>query len=394
MSSTSPEGKVSGALSLRLLYLLTFIFIGAQGNFFPLWLRDNGWTATELGWLDGCRYATVIVMPLVWGRLIDRRGDAVGVLRWLTFACMIAFIPIVFSVDFWVVLLSLTLWALFRVGHIPALDALTLSHVKRHGGTYGRFRSWGSLGFIAGGLMLGWLAELQGLGVIPITLSFMLLLTLIAVWIVPNETINVRTQEGSLSALRRLLSKPKLRALYLAAFLSRLTQHGLYGFLPLHLKDLGVSDWLLPLYWSVGVTSEILLIRNTARLFKGRTTRQILLFCFVIAALQFALMAIITDPWLLLAVMILHGVTFGLWYVASMEFLALEVPEQERGTAQALFQITAFGCGGTLSAIGAGYLFEAGAGPLMFGAAAAWSLFVIAITALTFRPDRTQNPPS
>ena len=67
MSQTSPASGASGGSGLRLLYLLTFIFIGAQGNFFPLWLRESGWTATEIGWLDGCRYATVIVMPLFWG---------------------------------------------------------------------------------------------------------------------------------------------------------------------------------------------------------------------------------------------------------------------------------------------------------------------------------------
>ena len=387
MSQTSPASGASGGSGLRLLYLLTFIFIGAQGNFFPLWLRESGWTATEIGWLDGCRYATVIVMPLFWGRMIDRRGDAVGVLRWLALACALAFIPIVLSVDFWVVLASLTLWALFRVGQIPALDALTLSHVKRQGGTYGRFRSWGSAGFIIGGLLLGWLVELIALDIIPIALALMLALTLVAVWCVPGEDVEARVSEGSLDALKRLLSKPELRALYVSAFLSRLTQHGLYGFLPHHLKDLGVDDWALPLYWSVGVLSEILLIRNTGRLFRGRSTRRVLLFCFTVAAAQFALMAIITSPTLLLGVMSLHGITFGLWYVASMEFLGAKAEEHERGTAQALFQIMAFGFGGTISAVSAGYLFEAGSGPLMFGVAAGWSLVVVLVTALTFKGE-------
>ena len=55
----------------------------------------------------------------------------------------------------------------------------------------------------------------------------------------------------------------------------------------------------------------------------------------------------------------------------------IKVDEADRGTAQALFQITAFGFGGTLSAVAAGYLFEAGAGPLMFGVAAVASTVVV-----------------
>jgi PPP family 3-phenylpropionic acid transporter len=384
MSSTTPTRPDSGARNLRLLYLLTFLFIGAQGNFFPLWLRHNGWTATELGWLDGFRYAAVIVMPLYWGRLIDRGGDAVRVLKWLAVAGVVGFLPIVWSVDFWVVLGALTIWAMFRVGQIPALDALTLSRVKRHGGTYGRFRSWGSIGFIAGGLLLGWLVEMTDRTVIPGALAITLALTLIIVWRVPSERVERPSAVKGWPAVKSLLSHRGLRALYLSAFLSRFTQHGLYGFLPLHLKDLGVDDWAVPLYWSVGVMSEVLLIRNTPRLFAGRSTRSILLLCFSVAAIQFACSALVTNPWLLLGIMALHGVSFGLWYVASMEYLGAQVDETERGTAQALFQITAFGFGGTLSAITAGYLFQAGAGPLMFTVAAVASIAVVIITWVAF----------
>ena len=391
MSSTTPPGQDSGARDLRLLYLLTFLFIGAQGNFFPLWLRHNGWTATELGWLDGLRYATVIVMPLYWGRLIDRRGDAVGVLKWLAVAGVVGFLPIVWSVDFWVVLGTMTVWAVFRVGQIPALDALTLSRVKHHGGTYRRFRSWGSVGFIAGGLLLGWLVESTDRTIIPGALAVTLVLALIIVWRVPSERVERRSGVKGWGVVKSLLSHRGLRALYLSAFLSRFTQHGLYGFLPLHLQDLGVDDWAVPLYWSVGVLSEVLLIRNTPRLFSGRPTRSILLVCFVVAALQFACSALVTNPWLLLGIMALHGVSFGLWYVASMEYLGAQVDETQRGTAQALFQIMAFGFGGTLSAITAGYLFQAGAGELMFTVAAAASIAVIAITWIVF-PSESATP--
>ena len=102
-------------------------------------------------------------------------------------------------------------------------------------------------------------------------------------------------------------------------------------------------------------------------------------------------MAWVTSPLVLLAVMTLHGVTFGVWYVASMEYLGKEVEETQRGTAQALFQITAFGFGGTLSAITAGYLFQAGAGALMFTSAAAASIVVVAITWFAF-PRLSMTP--
>ena len=66
-----------------------------------------------------------------------------------------------------------------------------------------------------------------------------------------------------------LFNDPKLRPLYLITFLSRLASQGLFAFLPLHLQALGVSDAMMPLFWSVGVLSEIVLIRAAPRLFSS-----------------------------------------------------------------------------------------------------------------------------
>ncbi|MDP6946810.1 MAG: MFS transporter, partial [Myxococcota bacterium] len=208
MASTTPAGERSGAGGLRLLYLVTFLYVGGYGNFFPLWLRQNDWSATELGWLDGFRYMTVIVVTLFWGRLVDRRGDAVGVLRWIALGCLVTFLPMVWSVDFWVVLVASSIWAVFRVGQIPSLDALTLSHVGRHGGTYGRFRSWGSIGFIAGGVLLGWLVTATDRSTIPLALVGTLAVTLALVWTLRPEPTDPAIRSESLrNTVRRLLSK-------------------------------------------------------------------------------------------------------------------------------------------------------------------------------------------
>lgn len=370
---------------LRLLYFITFIFVGALGNFLPLWLKDAGWTPADLGWLEATRYATVLVMPLFWGWLIDRWGDAVGVLRLVSVGCFVCLAPLVVSTEFILVLLTLLCFSLFRVGQIPAMDALTLSHVRRHGGEYGRFRSWGSLGFIIGGLMLGVAVELSGRDIIPWALWSTLLLTIAVVFSLRRERWLVQNaQRFKFTLLAPLWTRRDLRALYLAALLSRLTQHGLYGFLPLHLERLGVADWWVPAYWSVGVLSEIVLIRNTPRLFGRLGTRRTLITAASVAVLQFGLMAYWLNPWLLLAVMPLHGITFGVWYVASMEHLGQTVEPESRGVAQACFQISAFGIGGTISAVSAGYLYAAGQGELMFGTAAAVSVTVALVVALTF----------
>jgi PPP family 3-phenylpropionic acid transporter len=234
-------------------------------------------------------------------------------------------------------------------------------------------------------LLLGVMVEFATRDVIPWVLWLSLALSIAVVFALRRERwLGEGAQRFNLSLLTPLFSRRDLRALYLAAFMSRLTQHGLYGFLPLHLERLGVSDWWVPAYWSVGVLSEIALIRNTPRLFGRLGTRTTLLVAASLSVVQFGLMALLLDPWLLLAVMPLHGVTFGVWYVASMEHLGRTVKPASRGVAQACFQISAFGLGGTISAVSAGYLYAAGQGELMFGTAALASVAVVAVVAMTF----------
>ncbi|MGM0576822.1 MAG: MFS transporter [Myxococcota bacterium] len=374
MSGTSTAAALprpAASIGLKLLYGLTFVFIGGYGNFFPLWLRDIGWSEPAIGWLDGARYGCLLVFPLMWGRLADHWGDGVRVLRVLTLGGLVAFLPVLWTEAFWPVMAALVTYSAFRVAHIPALDSVTLSHVERTGEEYGRYRIWGSAGFIVGGLALG--AVVEGVG--RVAIPWGLVGTLAATWLL---VLSLSPESrGGLAAnpqpgrIRRLLADRDLRALYLVGFGSRLVAQGLYGFLALHLVDLGVADAIVPVYWAIGVVSEIILIRVRPRLFGGRSTRAVLAFVFLAMVAQYGLTAVIREPLLVAPVMILHGITFGIWYVTSVQWLGDHVPPVERATAQALFQTTGFGVGGMLSAIGAGYLFHLGQGRLMFGVAAA-----------------------
>jgi PPP family 3-phenylpropionic acid transporter len=186
--------------------------------------------------------------------------------------------------------------------------------------------------------------------------------------------LDERRQESLIPALRRLLRRPQLRRFYIVAFASRVASQGLYIFLPLHLKDLGVADAWVPLYWAVGVMSEIVLLRFAERLFGGRKRRNVLILCFVLASLQCALTALIVDVHWLLPVMLLHGFSFGIWFYVCVTWLGDAVDARDRARAQGLFHTLGFGMGGILSAIGAGILFEQGGGALLFAVAAVLNL--------------------
>ncbi|MEE2779006.1 MAG: MFS transporter [Myxococcota bacterium] len=380
---TSSAHQERSGLQFRLLFFLVFIFVGGYGNFFPLWLSERGFSEPDIGWLQGASYACLMIFPLVWARIADKRGDAIGVLRGLSLACFVTFIPAVLLPSVWPMMLALVIFYAFRVGIVPSTDAAALDHVGRTGEDYGRYRIWGSVGFIVGGFIVGLCVDRWSLQVVPWPLVvFLGLAVTLTLWM--NASRGDGAEPGGSASAWSLLSRPDLRAFYGIHFLCRLSLQGLYLFLPLHLQALGISATWIPAYWTVGVVSEIILIRASPKLFKSWSPRSVIALCFFAAVLQYGLTAWTTHHLVLLGVMTLHGLAFGIWYVTSISWLGEHVPSSQRASAQALFQAVGFGFGGMISSVAAGYIYEAWQGPGLFAVAAAGCVVTLGAHLLWF----------
>jgi len=369
------------------LFFLLFVYVGGHGNYFGIWLRDHaGWSEAAVGWQGGIHYACLIAFPLLWGYLIDRSGDPGRVVRFIAIASAVTFLPFAMTTAV-VPLVGVTLvFGAFRVGMVTSTDALTLAVVARDGGDYGRARIWGSAGFIAGGFILAGVVSAMGRSAVPGALLVILVLTAALAATLPGRFTTPPQRSESLTAgVRRLLRRSQLRHFLSISFGARLFAQGLYIFLPLHLKDLGVAEAEVPAYWAVGVFSEILLMGNAQRLFGRFTTRRLISLCLALAGLQYGLIGVVTTSGWLYLVMLLHGMSFGIWYYACVTWLGSNVEPSDRARAQGLFQSLSFGIGGTLSAVGCGYLYDHMGGPMMFGVAAAGTL-VVAIAAARALP--------
>jgi PPP family 3-phenylpropionic acid transporter len=161
--------------------------------------------------------------------------------------------------------------------------------------------------------------------------------------------------------------------------------------LPLHLKNLGVSDAAIPNYWAVGVIAEIVLLRYAKSLFGHLSSRFVMVLCLAAAVLQYGATALVESAFWLYPIMLLHGMTFGIAYYTCVLWLGENVEPQLRTRAQALFQTVGFGVGGLLSSVAAGYLFEVGGGALMFGTSAIVNCVTIFACLWLLRPEKDDS---
>ena len=373
-------------LRVRLLYIFTFLFLGGFGNYFAIYLKHVGWDDTAVGWQGGLRFLCLSFAPLLWGHLADRTGRTRWVLRILTVGSAVLFLPFLVTTDVGLLLVATLFFCLFRTSMMATSDAFCLTHVERSDDEYGKVRVYGSIGFIVGGFSIGGILSATDREWLPAILECVLIATAVVTLFLPAYRLKPKKQEGLVSAIRRLLKQRHLQRFYVITFVCRLSAQGLYIFLPLHLKDLGVTDAFLPTYWTVGVVSEIILMRNAPRIFGRYRPHRVLALTFFLAAVQYILVALVTDPWLLLPIMLLHGMSFGIWYYTSVTWLGTAVEPTDRARAQGLFSAIGFGLGGMSSSIIAGYIYSDGGGALLFAVAAGATLLTAFAAWLVLEP--------
>ena len=372
-------------LTLRALYFVIFGFLGGFGNYLPLWLEHYGWTETQMGWLGAVRSGCLILAPLFWGHMADRDGHSRRVL-WITaLGGVVAFAPMVVTAGLEWVVLSTTLFHLFREGTVPAADTAALDLIEIEGGTFGDNRIWGSFGFIAGGFLIAGVVAIAGRAAIPVALMVLLVVTVVLVSRLPAATARP-VARGPL--LKGVLTGAVVR-FFGVLLLWRIAMQGFYQFLPLHLSALGVPDAWVPAYWAVGVLVEVWLFRNAERIFGPWPSRRVFLLCLVACVIQTGLAAVVTNPWLFLGVMALHGLSFGMAFYTTVVWLGALVPRERRATIQALLYAVAFGVGGAISSAASGYVYAHGAGFSLFLAEAVLSLVTLGVAALVLVDSTT-----
>ena len=142
------EPPLTGTLGT--FYFASFAALGLSAPYFPLWLQAHGFEGSSMGVIAALTPAMSFFSPLLVGALADARG-ARGNL--LSAACALSCSGMAGlclaellgdASQFWIVFAATLAFAACRSPIIMLADRITLER----GGSYGRRRVWGSVGFM------------------------------------------------------------------------------------------------------------------------------------------------------------------------------------------------------------------------------------------------------
>ncbi|MDF2154767.1 3-phenylpropionate MFS transporter [Vibrio sp. CAU 1672] len=380
MLKPSPYGWISQ-------YFLGFFFAyGVYLPFWSLWFEEQGVSATDIGLLVGLGLATRCVANLVITPRLHRVEYLMPALRWLSFAALI-FVGFHFFTggSFWLMALATVLFNLCCGPVVPLSDAMANYYARLKMLDYGRTRLWGSIAFIAGSTVVGFMVAEYGSDMILYTAMVGVLASLLLAMRNTNPMPVTRGEQHSerpkLSAL--LTERAVVKFLLLVALIQG-SHAAYYGFSAIHWKAAGHSENVIGYLWSLGVAAEVAVFALSKRLFSGWSLRMM----FVVAACgvmaRWGMTATTTSIVALVIVQMLHGVTFAMAHIAAIQYIQNSA-ENKMVALQALYNAIPLGAFIAMMTVISGWGYE------HWGANVFWAMAVMGLLALFIKLEPQES---
>lgn len=386
-------GKASLA-TMGLLYAALYASVGITLPYLPQHLRALGLNGTQIGRLMSLAPMMTVVVPLLFGYLADRSKRGAALLSALLFGCTLAFVPMLAATDFASLLPWMTLGAFCNAPLSMLADSLTLERLAGRVRDYPRVRLWGSLGFIVTATGFGFLYSGER-STPPLVIVAALATT--GLGFLVSLLVRGRGEPSTAahaSEAAKVFRDGRIRLLLAATCLHWLACSPYHLLFTVHLKDLGLGPSIAGLGLGAGVLAEVSMLALFPRLGLRFSPRVFLVAAFVGSALRWALIAETSSAVPMVALQLLHGLTFGAFMASSVTYLDAVAPKGLRATAQAAFVSVTYGVGGFVGSLLVGAAFDHFPAPAIFRAGAVLEcLPALIVFFLPAAPRPTPAPP-
>jgi PPP family 3-phenylpropionic acid transporter len=370
--------------SFALFFFAYYGYIGIFSPYASLYFADKGMSAAEIGVLMSLMQVMRIFGPALWGWAADRKQQRVAVLRLTAVAAMASFGGMFFGQSFIQFFVVMVVVNLFTSAQAPLSEALMLSEMRGDLTHYGRLRLWGSVGFILAVLLAGPFLDRYGIRMMPwVALALLGLVLLSSLRMQEHVALHSAPGAPSVAALMR---RKEVIAFFVSTFLMIAAHASLYVFYSLYLAQIGYSNTVIGLMWSLGVAAEILFFFYQAPIFRRFGVERLMMASLLLAALRFLLIGCGAGSLALLVLaQVLNAASFGAHHSASIVTLQrwFAGPLQARG--QALFTSISYGLGGTLGGLLMSVFWDKYGGEAVYLAAAAFALAGAAAAGFSYR---------
>ena len=360
-------------------YLVYFAAIGVLVPFWSLYLKSLGFDASQIGELIAIIMATKIIAPYIWGWIADHTGHDLFIVRIASVLSFLLFALIFIKQTYWWIAFVMMAFSFFWNASLPQFEAMTMNHLGERVNEYSRIRVWGSLGFVAAVVLMGWMLESQPVSMVPVALFALYGLIMVSAFFVPasEKTKHSAKQQPIASVLKQ----PVVIALIIVCFLVQFSHGSYYTFYTIYLEDHGYQRTFIGGLWALGVIAEVILFLYIHILLPRFGHRWLLIIALLLTAIRWVLIALFVESTAVIVfAQLLHAASFGLFHAISISLFHRYFIGKHQGRGQALYASVSFGAGGAVGSLYSGFSWEYLGSTMSFIISAGAVLVALAVT--------------
>lgn len=343
----------------KFFFFFSFASLGILSPFLGLYLTHKGLSGAQLGLLLGLIPLVQIMVQPLWGYVADKYQIRKQILSFSLVALAASSFLFVFLNGFELILVAVILYAALGAPFIPIVNALTLDFLSKSEkqGEFGSFRLWGSAGFIVFSLLSGTLLVKTRINLLPYFYAGTLFFSGWIAWGLPDEKPRAnRKRVNLIDGMKILPAHPNLVVFFVGMAFTGAVLAIVNQYLSIHVSELNATGWILGGVTSVQALLEIPLMSQTQKIVRRLGIRKAILIGVAVLPLRFFLYILIKNPFWLLFVQLLHGLSILSMTVVGPMYVSEKLAPEWRATGQSLYTTAYGGIGSSLGLFIAGFL--------------------------------------
>jgi len=351
---------------LSLMMLLEYMVWGAWYPDFSAYMgRALRFSDTQIGAVYAMLPIGCMIAPFFAGQLADRFMPTDRLLALLHLGGAIPLYMMASAGSYDGVWMWMGLWALLYGPTLALTNSICFHHMPAAEGEFGLVRVWGTIGWIAVGLLLGvalregmpaLLGGMGGFDGMWLAAGLSVLLGLFC-FTLPH-TPPAKKNDSPLAFLGALkMLKDREFAIFLGLAFVVATELMFYFILTgPFLYSIGLPDGQAPAWMAIAQAAEIITMIFLPKMLKKWGIRGTMAIGILAWPIRYAVFALGGPLWLVLASLTLHGICYVCFFTASYIYVDQVAPPDIRASAQGLIAFVLLGAGMVVGSWFSGYI--------------------------------------
>lgn len=351
-------------------YLRAFLFFFHSSaiiiiSFLPLYFEEIGLSGSRIGLLLAMGPLAALISQPLWGYLSDKYKTVRKSIIFLLIGVLVS-VPLLFQTTNIYLLLVFMVFFFSFFSPVGALgDSLAQRTSMQYGNSFGSIRTWGSIGFAVTGIIAGYVLAAIGIKNIIFPYLFYTIISLIVV--IKVSDVKDESRSISFSDTKKILENKKFVFFIFFMLFIAVTHRTNDTYLGIFISSIGGDESLVGWAWFVAVSSEAIIFATSRFWLLYLNEITLIIIASIIYTVRWFLFSIIEIPLGIISLQVLHGLSFGIFYLTGFQLVTKLLPRELYTTGHLLYTSFFFGLSGIIGSLVGGTIIEyAGTSSLYF----------------------------